>query len=259
MISIFTLCAGRFEYLERLIDSLRNSEPEEELEHHICFQGVEPPDALIESIKRTNTPNLSTALHLWGENIGIAAAINRIVPLLRGDIIIKMDEDCMIQSARFFAHVRAVHRLKPSAVFSPYPVGLIHNPGGILSSDRITEYSDETDTYYTLRRVNYLGGLARITPAELIKQWTLSEEIVQGHSGRTDTQISALCVRDGIEMFYLENALIVEHQESTLGQYHRYGKDYFGERLAFQSEAGILRWMRLRARLIRDRILLSLR
>jgi hypothetical protein len=46
-------------------------------------------------------------------------------------------------------------------------------------------------------------------------------------AGREDVNFSEFCGIRGIPMYYLENALVVEHQESTLGQHARYGENYF--------------------------------
>ena len=109
---------------------------------------------------------------------------------------------------------------------------LINNPGGVPRlAPQFVSYGSETDTFYTLRPVDHVGGFARIAPRELVKDWVLaSDRNIPGASGNEDIQFSRLCVQNNIPMYYLENALIVEHQESTLGQHARYGKDYFGER-----------------------------
>jgi len=83
------------------------------------------------------------------------------------------------------------------------------------------EYSVETDTYYTFRKVHHVGGFARIMPVEYFKQINFTNT----HS--EDTECSTWCNNNNIPMYYLENALIVEHQESTLGQHARYGEKYF--------------------------------
>jgi len=165
------------------------------------------------------------------ENIGIASGLNMIIPRLTAPIIIKMDDDCKIQSSNFFLHIMAVNKLNPNLVFSPFPVGLINNLGGPRrSADRYVQYSEEADTYYTFRPVDHVGGFARVTPLHALKGCKFEPDLKPGISGNEDGQYSEYCREHGIKMAYLENALIVEHNESTLGQHARYGEAYFNGR-----------------------------
>jgi len=156
--------------------------------------------------------------------------MNKILPQLKGDIIIKMDEDCVLRSPNFFTHVKEVHTMFPRLVFSPFPVGLINNLGGPPSDQRGVVHGEKTDTYYTFRAVNHIGGFCRISPANPTKEWVFDYDKSETSSGTEDGQHSQKCITEGLPMVYLENALIVEHQESTLGQHKRYGEDYFGKR-----------------------------
>jgi hypothetical protein len=80
-------------------------------------------------------------------------------------------------------------------------------------------YDKNKDTYYTIRYVNHIGGFCRITNSSLIKEIDFSMSPDNGHA--EDVLLSCVCKYKKIPMFYLENGLIVEHQESTLGQKER--------------------------------------
>lgn len=215
-ISIYTFTMGRERYLKDIVDC---DQYDADIEHHICFQGCGLPKYPIpERFK----------VHDWKSNVGIAQGMNYVLPELTGDLIMKMDEDCKIVSPGFFKHVREIARLKPNLVFSPYPVGLIRNPGGPQATMHEVMYSENTDTYYTLRYVTHVGGFARISP-KFTKDWRFEPDLMPGASGNEDVQFSNKCKNEGIQMAYLENAIVVEHQESTLGQHQRY-KDYFNGR-----------------------------
>jgi glycosyltransferase involved in cell wall biosynthesis len=216
MISIYTFTLGREKYLKDIFDC---NQYDLEIEHFICFQGCKLPN--IEIPSRFKLLN-------WDKNYGIAEGMNRILPMLSGDLIMKMDDDCKIISPNFFTHVREIARLCPGTVFSPYPVGLIRNPGGPKALGHKVIYSEKTDTYYTLRFVDHVGGFARISPS-FTKYWKFDNDLAVGQSGNEDVQFSTRCKLEKIPMMYLENAIVVEHQESTLGQHERY-KDYFYER-----------------------------
>lgn len=162
------------------------------------------------------------------ENIGIASGLNMIIPRLTAPIVIKMDDDCKIQSHNFFLHLMAINKLNPDLVFSPFPVGLINNLGGApLVGKRYTQHSEDTWSYYTFRPVNHVGGFARVTPLHILKGCQFKPDLQPGVSGNEDGQFSEYCRNKGVQMAYLENALIVEHNESTLGQHARYGEAYF--------------------------------
>lgn len=211
-ISIYTFTLGRTKYL---LENTNSYTPNQNIEHHVCFQGCTPVVLPQHCIS-----------HAWPENIGIASGMNKILPLLKGDIIMKMDDDCKIISSNFFTHVKEIAKLKPNIVFSPYPVGLINNPGGIRGNRHEVIYSQELDTYYTLRYVDHVGGFARLSPG-FTKHWKFEHDLMDNASGNEDIQFSRKCNQEQIPMAYLENAIIVEHQESTLGQHKRYGKEYF--------------------------------
>jgi len=226
MISIYTFTLGRDYYLKNLIRSIETLGGHSDYEHHICFQGVEPSKEMKFYLEHKS----KIKVHIWEENIGIAEGMNRIIPQLKGDIIIKMDDDCIIKSGQFLKHIEEVSKVFPNAVFSPYPVGLIGNPGGPRGHAHTVKYSEEMDTYYTLRMVNHVGGFARVAPAHVGKDWQFEPDLMEGQSGNEDGQHSQKCLMKNVPMAYLENAIIVEHQESTLGQHERYGEDYFNGR-----------------------------
>ena len=227
-ISIFTLTMGREKYLRRLIETIRNNHRRSlSLEHHIAFQGVEPSPELESFLSEyRDSTGCNLVLHLWPENCGTGEACNRLVPLLEGRIIIKFDEDAALCSEDFFTHMMEINRVEPDVVFSPFPVGLIGAVGGPMSTDRYVKYGAETDTYYTFRVVRHVGGFARITPAHTIKSYHWPNDLNECTSGIDDVNFSKYCCQTGIKMCYLENGLIVEHQESSLGQLERY-KAYF--------------------------------
>src|SRR5688572_12507656 len=238
MISIYTFTLGRTHYLDKLIASVVESARSypREVEHHICFQAVSPAGSTLALVRNHGAKGLRFAIHEWPQNLGVAMGMNRIIPALGGEVLIKMDDDCLIQSRHFFEHVEAVSVLKPTALFSPFPAGLLGDVvGGVPGSRRSVGYSPTTDTYYTFRPVTHLGGFCRVSPARLVRGWVLEPDLLRGASGSEDTQYSARCRREGIEMYYLENALIVEHQETALGQRVRYDQ-YFRARFPDEFE-----------------------
>ena len=104
--------------------------------------------------------------------------------------------------------------------------------------------------------MSHIGGLCRITPAAKVRHFKFETNL--SNSGTEDWQHSALCRVHGIKMFYLENALVVEHQESTMGQKGRqesyfldkemprttYSKPSFYQRCMRRLELRVLRTLR---------------
>lgn len=232
MISIYTFTLGRDKYLTQLLESIHDCNDEyQETEHFICCQGIKLKEETLSLIRCFNLLKQHNITVLeWDENYGIAEGMNKVLPMLSGDIIMKLDEDAVLRSPNFFTHVREIHKLVPNLVFSPFPVGLINNLAGPLSHGRTVIYSKDLDTYYTLRTVDHVGGFARVSPADPTKNWIFDYDKNELSSGSEDGQHSNKCKALRIPMAYLENALIVEHNESTLGQHERYGVKYFGKR-----------------------------
>ena len=224
MISIFTFTMGRELYLKRLIESIRILGGNGEFEHHVCFQGVTPSDEFSDYLEGLRKNSYPLVTHFWDKNYGTCRGSNKIISQLNGEIILKLDDDAILRSNDFLEHVRIICGLIPNSVFSPFPVGLIGHFGGLSNPDltklaRIVKYSEENDTHYTLRYTNLVGGLARASLAKVVKRFKWPED----SKTKEDIHFSRFCGINRIPMFYLENALIIEHQESSIGQEQRYG------------------------------------
>ena len=229
----FTL-GGRDKYLEECIVSVIEDgltyEPDVKIEHHLVLQGCQQSELVFDIIANSSVlGNYDLQVHKWPENIGIGAGLNKIVPLCKGGLIMKMDDDCKIISHDIFTKAFAIHSKFPDLTFSPYPVGLINNPGGPRGSGHFVWADQSDDTFYTFRRVSHVGGFARFTPASLMKNFKFKDDLIPGISGDEDGQYSNYLNSIGKPMCYLENGLVVEHNESTLGQIARFPQ-YFTSR-----------------------------
>lgn len=223
MISFYTLTLGREFYLKKLIASMQNS-CNGDYEHYIAFQGCEASDELREII---NADSRIKPL-FWQENCGAGEGNNKVIQHLKGDIVAKLDDDALIHSKDYDMHIKAIMDIgKNNIVISPYPVGLINNPGGVpKKAQHEVGYSKETNTYYTFRPVDHIGGFARVAPAHIVKKFQWPYDLSTTSSGSEDSNFSAHCRQNGIRLFYMENSIVVEHQESTLGQHVR-DENYF--------------------------------
>lgn len=225
MIDVLITSCGRQRYLDKLFSSL----------HHKC----KAIHSELRIILVDNSANIDTSVQQWvggychsfeiireTERISIDDVVAKYIARQdKAEYFWKLDEDALLCSDDFGQHLKQIMKLFPRGVFSPFPVGLINNLGGPSATvGRMAVLGEETDTYYTVRPVNHVGGFCRIMPSEALDGLSLNS----GHT--EDTIISAHARRKGHPLFYLENTLIVEHQESTLGQHARYGKEYFGAR-----------------------------
>lgn len=219
-ISILTVTLGREHYLKKLIESIniRSNWKQHELTHYIIYQGT--PTERLQNFINNSKHKIILKVNQQAP-VSIGEVMNQFKSICNTDLFWKLDDDALLCSDNALDHIEELYKIKANAVFSPYPVGLINNPGGVLSKNHTVEYSSKTDTYYTLRQVHHVGGFARIMPTNILKQITCSNT----HS--EDTECSNWCNKNNIPMYYLENNLIVEHQESTLGQHKRYGENYF--------------------------------
>lgn len=236
MISIITLTMGRDKYLMDLIDSImvnNGTEVADMFEHIICFQGCTPSAEISSFFAGCKRENYPLKLVVNKENEGIGYGLNKAKEHVHPDsiLIMKADDDCVLRSPDFFLTCLSImSTFDEPTVISPYPVGLISNPGGVPSKEHSVVYEEECDAYYTLRRVHHVGGFARITPTDLFMNFEFPYDKSDTASGWEDGHFSRAMVSQGVPIYYLENSLIVEHNESTLGQHKRYGTDYFKNR-----------------------------
>lgn len=235
-ISIITFTVGgRDKYLIKCLDSVYDDIHEQliynenKIEHHLILQGCSSKSLESTLPYFKESPCYKLIVHEWPQNIGIGAGLNKIIPQCNGNLIFKMDDDCKIVSGDFFERVMALHTRFPNSVFSPFPVGLINSLGGVRGAAHRLWHDKNTDTIWTKRIVNHVGGFARIAPKSIYEKFSFENDLIWGISGNEDGQFSSYCNIKDIEMFYLEDGLVVSHQESTLGQALRY-PEYFSTR-----------------------------
>jgi hypothetical protein len=230
----FTI-GGRDQYLVQAVNSVYQDiktciDKSIKIEHHIILQGcVIDSNTKITLSQISEIESYKIVIHEWAKNIGIGAGLNKIIPQCNGDLIFKMDDDCKIISKDFFYHSTSIHKRFPQSCFNPYPVGLISNAGGPKGFKHSVWWNKDNDNIYTRRHVNHLGGFSRFTPANIVKAFIFPDDLIHGISGSEDGSFSNYCNNNKIEMFYLENKIVVEHNNSTIGQKIK-DPDYFKSR-----------------------------
>ena len=117
-LSVLTLTMGRELYIRRLFESIDLLGGDLPDEHVIVFQGTPPSDELNVFFRgRPNPENIH--IEVLDTNVGIEVAMKKFVPQMDGDLIMKMDDDCIIRSPNFFNHARDIHNISPHLFFSP--------------------------------------------------------------------------------------------------------------------------------------------
>jgi len=230
-VDIITFSMGRYKYLMECIKSVAHSMEYDEdfiITHHVVFQGVNPPDEFYKEVRRYGR---NVNYHYFKENIGIGAGLNRILDQINGDLIIKVDEDAKFLTYGALEELIKIHQAYPDRVFSPFVIGLQNNLGGVPGYTHEHYYDEEEDSYYMLRMVNHIGGIARCVPKKIYDRFRFLDDL--DHSGVTsgneDGQFSTWCKQQGIKMMYMDTHAVVEHQEGTLCQKMRY-PEYFEKR-----------------------------
>ena len=226
-VSIYTLSLGRMFYLKKLIQSMQKN-IHLPYQHVILNQGIKDEE-FVSFLKDLGKNNKNIQVIHEPENLGINAGCKKCVSYCTGDLIIKLDEDMKIISEDFLKHMLAAYNaIGEPVVLTAFPGGFIMYPGGVPGRfGHSVYYSKETDTYYTIRWVHYLGGYCECIPKmvyEIAKP--LDGFPRKRKSSGQDVFISRKMRKARFRLGYFENACIVEHQESTLGQETRF-RDYF--------------------------------
>jgi GT2 family glycosyltransferase len=160
------------------------------------------------------------------ENIGINDGCKKCAGLCRGDLIIKLDDDMLIVSDDFLENLLAAcNAMAEPVVLSPFPVGIVGFTGGVAGRyGHSIYYARELDVYYAIRWVHYAGGCCLVMPRIAIEKAAPFDDF-HGAKGASehDAVIAGKFRKAGFRIGYMENACVVEHQESTIGQWARSG------------------------------------
>jgi GT2 family glycosyltransferase len=226
-VSVYTLSLGRKFYLEKLLASMQKNMGLP-YQHVILNQGVKDKDfvSFLDGVAKKHQH--IKVIHA-PENLGINQGCKKCVSQCSGDLIIKIDEDMKIISEDFLKHLLAVYNaIGEPVALTAFPAGFTGHPAGVMGRfGHSVYYSKETDTYYAIRWVHYLGGYCECIP-KMVYEIAKPLDGFKGKkkSSGQDVYISRRMRKAGFRLGYFENACIVEHQDSTLGQEARL-KEYF--------------------------------
>jgi GT2 family glycosyltransferase len=215
-IAIYTLTRERLEYSKLCLNSIKDKSGYP-FDHYIIDNG-----SMDDTPKWLEENKLMFKKIVYNsENLGIAKAANIILKEIKKseyDIIIKMDNDCMIKSNNILKEIVKIYNSlgneKKNFILSPRVEGIGKQP-------RRVRYIDKEG--YKIGMTSIVGGLFHIVPIEIYKNYIFQEKLPKA-SGN-DSHFCGWAKNKGKTVGYIEN-LVVEHYETTGGQYKRY-PDYY--------------------------------
>lgn len=218
-VAIYTLTYDRLDYTKQMFESLSKNAGYE-YDHYVVDNGSKDgtEEWLTENQKKYNIKKVI----FNKENRGISEASNQALDEIGEDydLIIKIDNDCLIESENIIKEIVEVYRRSKQLVLSPNVEGLIDSAGGV----------PRVKNGYIGKRlfgfVQHIGGIFAAAPAEVYKDFRWEEKDFL--HGEQDYIFSQWCVKNKYVLAYYEN-LRVRHIDSTEGQKKRYPK-YFERR-----------------------------
>lgn len=216
-IAVYTLTRDRLDYTKRSFKSLAEKAGCD-YDHFVVDNGSE--DGTVAWLVENEHKFKSVLCN--DENKGISEASNQALEQIfiedDYDLIIKMDNDCLVISDNMLSQIVEIYEDIPKYaaeyIFSPYVKGINNQP------------SRAGYIMYARRRIGLtgiVGGLFHIVPFEIYKHYRYPEGLPKAW-GQDDHFCNSL-VQKGCNFGYIEG-LIVEHMDTTDGQAKKY-PEYF--------------------------------
>lgn len=220
-IAIFTLTYDRLEYTKLTLNSLRENAGYP-YDHFIVDNGS--TDGTAQWLMDNKTQYNIKGLILNKENVGISKASNQALDRMKTvdkyDIIIKLDNDCLLETKNILLDIMELFRRNKRLAVSPNIEGLIDNAGGM---PRFTNgYIGQSLFGF----VEHIGGIFLAVDAGIYDNFRWKEDDFL--HGMQDYIFSQYCLKQGIALVYYENHRAM-HIDSTYGQKKKF-PDYFERR-----------------------------
>lgn len=226
-VAVYTLTRDRLDYTKVCFESLKENAGYP-YDHYVLDNGSED-----------ETPNWIT----WGyperfyftrmtRNVGISRGSNilldeifhqkskgqeRIPPINQYDLIIKMDNDCLLKHKNTIKDLVEIYSERPfkaQHILSPRVDGIVNQP----HRGRSTQMAGRPVGYTAI-----VGGLFHCVPAAVYAQYRYPENIPLAHG--QDDHFCNWAKSKGAEVGYVES-IVVEHFRTTNGQAEDY-PEYF--------------------------------
>lgn len=222
-VAIFTKTYGRLDYTKRTFKSLAKS-TKYPYDQFVWDNGSQDgtPEWLKGMGGSKDMPSNLKYVHLNDENVGITKASNALVDEIKeGDyqIIIHMDNDCEFMTKGWLETFIDIWKRNHRVYMSPYPEGLVHNPGGAprVGVANIGQYMVEVTMH--------IGGLCAFIDARAYDNFRWTDDFLHGNQ---DSEASNNFRGQGYMPCYIPLHRVM-HMDTTEGQEKKYNK-YFERR-----------------------------
>jgi len=222
-VAIFSLTYGRLDYTKRIIKSLQESTA---YPFDWFVWDNNSDDGTQEWLKGLEIKN-GNVFHMFSEkNLGITGGSNNILDYIKSSplgneyqIIIKVDNDCEFMTKHWLEDFINMWKQNHMLYMSPYPEGLVHNPGG---GPRIGRgYVGKNMIEVTL----HIGGLCAFIDAKAYDHFRWSDQFLHGNQ---DSEASLTFRKMSYMPCYVSKHRIC-HMDTTEGQHEKYPQ-YFERR-----------------------------
>lgn len=229
-IAIFTLVKDRWEYTQKMLESLKKYAGYE-YDHYIVDNG-----STDDTVKELAHYDFHTVIRNK-ENKGISIASNQALDKIMKkdyDLVIKLDNDCELIMPDTVKRIADFYTYSRQFVYSPYVEKLKDNVGG---GPTISIHGEEYPTVGTeiIQAKIHIGGIFCVAPSYLYKDFRWSEKDFK--HGTQDLDFSQYAASQHMGMCYLSE-LRVENIDGTDGQKKKYAR-YFEQREGEKTTRGV--------------------
>lgn len=229
-VAIYTLTMDRLDYTKHCFATLK-AKAGYKYDHYIVDNGSK--DGTVEWLKE-NEKDFKKVIYN-AENLGIGKSSNQVLNEIfkeNYDIIIKMDNDCEVESNNIVRQIVDFYenkwaKLKYAAryVVSPKVNGIMRQP---------ERHAYDNIDKYKIGFTSMVGGLFMANTPAILKDFRYREDLKRRG---LDSQICHFVNQNGGRCGYIEN-LEVNHYETTDGQAKRY-PEYFEKKWKEEKEDAI--------------------
>jgi len=224
-IAFMTKTYERLDYTERMWGSLVAS-TKLPFDWYVYDQGSK--DETPKWLKKLQRTHDNVHVVYGKENVGISKADNRLLDeISKGDyqIVVHVDNDCEFQTFGWLETLVDLWRRNRMLYMSPYPEGLVHNPGG---APRIGHANIGP---YPIEVTQHIGGFCAFIDARAYKDFRWTDQFKHGNQ---DAEASMEFRKLGYMPCYIPVHRVM-HMDTTEGQYKKY-PEYFERRKLEKTE-----------------------
>ncbi len=214
-VAIFTITMDRLDYTKRMFDSLKKS-TKYPFDWFVYDNGSK--DGTSKWLQ-----GKSKYVYYSSKNDGLTKASNALVDeIMKRDyqIVIKVDNDCEFMTFDWLETIVDLWKRNHMLYMTPYPEGLVHNPGGAprVGYSFIGPYFVEVSYH--------VSGLCAAVWSKAYEKFRWQDRFLHGNQ---DREASVAFSKQGFMPCYLPCHRVM-HQRTTIGQYKDYPL-YFKQRI----------------------------